>query len=315
MEHNQNNRIAFIDYAKSICIFLMVIGHSSDNQLLRTYIYSFHMPALFIISGYLFKPHSFIKTIIAFSVPVLFFSMINLICLLLLGDIKYSTLTIKSVFQGFIHYRYGLDYSFFTGEWFLWSLIGLRFIFGDIKQITFFRKHYILIAMICSIYMTFESNLIRIDTIFYGYLIGRMVPSLLFFCVGLYLKDRKWYPYSISSEAILFLVICFVLLPPINGSVGIYENDYGISYIIFSTIACLNTFLLFWGTSKLPSSKHIEVLSTGTLVILGTHMPILHILHHLFPRSINFLFPIFTIIICYFIIKICKKHCPILLGK
>ena len=67
------NRIAFIDAAKFICIFLMIVGHWTNIEWLKFYIYSFHMPAMFVISGFLFKPRPWKNTIIAFSIPLFFF--------------------------------------------------------------------------------------------------------------------------------------------------------------------------------------------------------------------------------------------------
>ena len=50
-----SNRVKWIDYAKCILIFFMVSGHCNINNTYHMFIYSFHMPAFFIISGYLFK--------------------------------------------------------------------------------------------------------------------------------------------------------------------------------------------------------------------------------------------------------------------
>ncbi len=44
-----------ISIAKGIGIILMVVGHSGCPPFLRDYIYMFHMPLFFIISGYCFK--------------------------------------------------------------------------------------------------------------------------------------------------------------------------------------------------------------------------------------------------------------------
>lgn len=49
-------RIDYIDIVKGITIILMIIGHVSNiPTILRTFIFSFHMPLFFIISGYTFK--------------------------------------------------------------------------------------------------------------------------------------------------------------------------------------------------------------------------------------------------------------------
>lgn len=55
MEH----RIGYIDIAKGIGILLVYIGHCDLDYKsnLFLWIYSFHMPLFFFISGSLFTPH------------------------------------------------------------------------------------------------------------------------------------------------------------------------------------------------------------------------------------------------------------------
>lgn len=50
-------RNVFIDNLKGFAILLMVIGHSGCPELMFYYIYLFHMPLFFFISGYLFKDY------------------------------------------------------------------------------------------------------------------------------------------------------------------------------------------------------------------------------------------------------------------
>lgn len=51
------------DIAKGIGIFLMVIGHCGIPQFLRIWIYSFHMPLFFFISGYFYTRNKYKATI------------------------------------------------------------------------------------------------------------------------------------------------------------------------------------------------------------------------------------------------------------
>lgn len=44
-----------ISLAKAFCIILMVVGHSGCLQYLNDFIYLFHMPCFFLVSGYMFK--------------------------------------------------------------------------------------------------------------------------------------------------------------------------------------------------------------------------------------------------------------------
>lgn len=52
----ESKRIEWIDIAKGIAIFLMVCGHTSIPHVVSKWIWSFHMPLFFIVSGMLFFP-------------------------------------------------------------------------------------------------------------------------------------------------------------------------------------------------------------------------------------------------------------------
>ena len=63
----QKERNIAIDLAKGVCIILMVVGHAGAPEWLGRTIYIFHMPAFFVVSGYLFNkqnlatPKSYVK--------------------------------------------------------------------------------------------------------------------------------------------------------------------------------------------------------------------------------------------------------------
>lgn len=49
-------RIDSLDILKGIGIILVVVGHMIGNQLyIRPWIYAFHMPLFFMVSGYCFN--------------------------------------------------------------------------------------------------------------------------------------------------------------------------------------------------------------------------------------------------------------------
>ena len=307
----REQRISYIDSAKAICIFLMVLGHCLENRILTYYIYSFHMPAIFILSGILYKPHSWRKTLFAWSIPFLFFSLVSLIVKLIFGE----TFSFPDIVFQFIHYRYGLGKGLFVGDWFLWALLGIRFLFGDIGWLKIFRCYYIPIAILTIIYMTFETYLISVDTLFRGYYIGRMIPSLPFFCIGLYIKEKGWKPNDLSKYKVILIALTFITVPLLNKAYGINGNHYGISYTIFFINATLSSLFIFWISNLIPSKRFIETISKGTFVILGAHGPIIYILKHLIPNDITIIIPFVTFIICYYVIILCENYFPMLLGK
>ena len=55
-------RINFLDFIKGIAITCVIIGHSGEETSLQNiFIFSFHMPIFFIISGFLFADGNSIK--------------------------------------------------------------------------------------------------------------------------------------------------------------------------------------------------------------------------------------------------------------
>ena len=50
-----NQRLDSIDLAKGIAIFLMILCHSGMNNGITQWIYAFHMPLFFVVSGYLYN--------------------------------------------------------------------------------------------------------------------------------------------------------------------------------------------------------------------------------------------------------------------
>ena len=53
------NRIDWIDIAKGLGIILVVLGHASGASVVGKYIYCFHMPLFFVLSGMCFVPNKY----------------------------------------------------------------------------------------------------------------------------------------------------------------------------------------------------------------------------------------------------------------
>lgn len=51
-------RDSIIDIMKAIGIIAMIIGHCGAPEVIEDFIFSWHMPLFFLVSGYFFKPKS-----------------------------------------------------------------------------------------------------------------------------------------------------------------------------------------------------------------------------------------------------------------
>lgn len=93
-------RIEWIDIAKGLAIILMVVGHTAIPSRINNWIYSFHMPFFFFISGVLTKPQTSSKPIQISSYlthkvkvliyPFLVYSTINILLYPLYGKLPLS---------------------------------------------------------------------------------------------------------------------------------------------------------------------------------------------------------------------------------
>lgn len=72
--NEKNNRIEWVDVAKAIAIILVGVGHYGPGAKLHTWIYSFHMPLFFMLSGVNLnvKKYNFIKFVLRKGKTLLF---------------------------------------------------------------------------------------------------------------------------------------------------------------------------------------------------------------------------------------------------
>ena len=94
--NSNSNRIYWIDWAKCIGIYLVVLGHM-ETLIGKQFIYMFHMPFFFILSGYLYKRVPFkqelIKSIKTLLVPYFIFNFLLTIICLSLGKFEMNDLS------------------------------------------------------------------------------------------------------------------------------------------------------------------------------------------------------------------------------
>ncbi len=119
-----NNRDTFLDFCKGIAIFLVVLGHVLEKSMhqmnsLYDFIYLFHMPFFFMLSGYL-----------AWRVKRFDFSFFKK---------KARTLLLPCIVVGLLFtminggYDAFLFSEFHNGYWFLWSLFCIWCLFASVK--------------------------------------------------------------------------------------------------------------------------------------------------------------------------------------
>ena len=119
-----NNRDTFLDFCKGIAIFLVVLGHVLEKSMhqmnsLYDFIYLFHMPFFFMLSGYLawrVKRFDFSKKKKKARTLLLPYIVVGLLFTLVNGE-----------YDAFVFNE------FHNGYWFLWSLFCIWCLFASVK--------------------------------------------------------------------------------------------------------------------------------------------------------------------------------------
>ena len=174
-----------------------------------------------------------------------------------------------------------------------------------------------------------------LQTVFIGntelqyYYIFRIPAILPFLCLGIYIKKIFNIQYSIFNiqysifNKIIIIITLIIVIPLslLNGTIDMISNTFGINYIIFFVNAAITSLLFFHICACFSPKRSIEILSNGTLLILGTHMIYISIWntitgHININRQFSATFISLIVLICsiYFTKKAANNH-SCLLGK
>lgn len=308
-----------MDIAKGIGILLVIIAHIyAFNPVIRdrltvVWIYSFHMPLFFIIAGMLLKYKGtdesikdfIIKKAKAFIIPYVFFSIVTIGVLKLVGEANIKQMLINTTL--FI----GVDVL-----WFLPALMFSEIIFYVTKKLiknNIIFKILMLCIYIASIFIGLKLN--ESSRIFI--LIGRVGIATGFVTIGYYLLELiNNINFKIWQIAIVFVIQA--VLAKVNAFVDL--NNLVLNNAILYTINSILGSWLIIEISKKINCNELAYLGKNSLIIMVTHLNLIY----LFRKYINFnfftysgglLLLVILLLIEIIIIYLVNKYFPFIIGK
>ena len=293
-------RIKWVDWAKTICMFLVILGHCHLNESYRpitTIIYTFHMPLFFFISGLLCTSNwsikSFIRDIKFILIPYMTYGLISIFI--------NSILSHRMTFDVFCTevQRYIIGYDCSIGPiWFLPALFTCKQIFLIIRYFNnnYYTKVILLITSLFPIYFFFNHN------INLPFFLDSGICAIPFFYIGHYslemiktIKNSFW-----VLQAILFVILLITIIPlgGLNGSVVIADCIYGKSLLLYYTNAFIGIAIImlicFFIENK--SYRIVYIFAYGSIVSLGIHGYILRFLHYYLPVALGYYEPTYSLL-------------------
>jgi acyltransferase len=313
----KTDRINWIDQAKGIGILLVVLGHMNIPMNLSVFIFSFHMPLFFFISGFLFNENKYannLKQILLSKIktllwPFLTFTFLGLVFLVFSKN--YSEIT-NFNWSDFILGNKSIN----APLWFLTALFSAEIVFSQIIRIC--KTKIVPIIVIVLLFGTLGFINIYTKNLSFFLNIHVALIAQLFFSLGWILKKynlTKKIQNTIQlliASVLLFLTLVTTSLN--NSRLDMIENNYGNLFLTF-TSAILGIFLIVI-LSKLIlkinfTNKIFEYLGKNSLVILGTHVIIAPFIVSLFGAVPYRLDRVLTILAIYLSIEFFNRFFPI----
>lgn len=335
--------IIWIDWARFWGISLVVFGHLlqvpenySQTFLVDIWhwIYLFHMPLFFIISGYLFKQSESIAWSRLFKgliVPYLLYQVLFL-PIMLLSHLRqgqeFSDTFCKLIVGVLIGDGYDTPFSYTVclPVWFIMSVIQLRLLFSKIK----INRVSAVILSLSSILFLIIQKCLEFDL--YGCL-DSTIMAIPYFILGYVLKNYPNFDKVLSNKiqpglvtgggkimVSAVLIIITVILLSINGPAQMNGPSCGKSVLLNYAAGFLGAMAIFLLSSYGNNCKFVKLISRNTLFLIFYHwimiIVISHIgLGHLLNTLYNPLAQLALIIVLTVLILVSAKYAIILLQR
>ena len=276
MYSTNSPRIYFLDVLKIIGTFIVIYGHLySQDSATRLYIWAFHMPLFFLISGIFHKDCGkicFIKHFRKLFIPGVCFAFLFVILNFFVNCIRFNTYyAASSLLKNCISTFWGLIYGGRmpnTVCWFLFALFWCK-ILSDIYMLLG-RKYRIIFILVCVLLAIFKPTP-------HYFFIKEALMSIPFYIIGFEFKD---YIKSLSFKW-LYIPVAFALaflcysLTNINGNVSIRGISfgalpYGVNIICFYINAIIGIIaLLAISLIPYPNKPLVTKCSAALLTTVG----------------------------------------------
>lgn len=256
---NDKKRIVWIDYLKVFACILVVIGHliqslqksSIDNydnitSFINWFIYLFHMPLFFAVSGYLYEMNKkqfswkqyknfVIKKIINLGVPYIVFYLLYVIINMIFASSVNTPKGIKEII--------GIINNPMPPYWFLYALLSIFIFIPLLEKALKENKKVIFIVLIA----------LKIISIFINtkiYLIDSFFENAIYFYLGCIIKDTIITLKNENIKSILrniILIIMYILVAIVYyiyyNTISYYmEALINIVFALIGTLICINIF-------------------------------------------------------------------------
>lgn len=278
------------DILKGLGMILVVLGHTTRDPALMGFIYSFHMPLFFFVSGMLFhaKKGFVVKQLRALGIPYLSFCLLSFIYWRFL-ELPFRKVQDVDTVAQFVSIFYptggGDSYLFNVVMWFLPCLFFASVFFYFLQR---WLSNNDIILLLVTLAVVLFNTFIRWR---FPFFIPAALCALPFFVVGNYLQQyasafesrgikKKWL-YVGGAVSVLLAYIIWSAPVTMDMRLGVYAPCYFVCFLV----ALMGIFVAAFVSMEIKENKVIEWIGRNSLIIMCCHEPIKRIILMIFARG------------------------------
>lgn len=286
------NRLSELDILRGIAIFLVVFGHITHIAELRNYIWGFHIPIFFFISGLLFKPdkynsfNDFLRNKIRnLVIPYIIFYLVTLCYYILIESHVRGGVSSLKLLLGMFYGSYYNNFMYFNGAlWFLPCLFSMEIVGYTLK---FINKKYLRIIFPILIYcigIIFIQN--NITWLPWG--LNAAFCGFIYYSCGFYFKPTFNYLRNKITLIVFSIIICIALqvylfpFPHADLAACKIQN-----YILYIPISIIGIALYLCISCLIKKNKIVEYLGINSLVIFAFQEPVYRAVIFVFSKILK----------------------------
>lgn len=283
-------RLDWIDIAKGLLIIMIIYGHIDYQSAFSSFLYSFHVQAFFVISGFLFGHNKsedkycikdfLVRKFEALMIPYFSFSLLVIIYNTILALINGNNF--KPIL---INLYETLSMLGILTLWFLPILFGAEVLYLAIRKLSFkISTAIILIAVLISLLLS-QILSSSFSFVIYNILLVtfRVLRAVTLMYIGniIYILMNKF--LILDKPQLIFNLIATVLFVSLGVLSFLFllggneprftSSEFRIVSLIHSTICSFAVIYLSKTLSKIPN-KVITFLGKNSLIIMATHQPL-----------------------------------------
>jgi fucose 4-O-acetylase-like acetyltransferase len=295
LERDLKAKLRWVNIAKGIGITLVVIGHyfpansPSYWHFVHDFIYTFHMPLFFIISGYLykFKEDEYMKLIVSklqrLAIPFLSTAFVYSIFKLIAGNFVQldNPVNLQSALQLLVD----PVHSFVPLLWFVHALFGIFLIYPLVRTVMQPVLIFVVALLIAILY-----NILEI----YIPVLSKVIENLPYFAFGVVCADKalneKLFRLSIGKVCIYLLLALIVCSTSYVELFGTFAENISFLRFLPGLVGGMTAISLSILIEKKCSEKQSQLFEVFGICSMG-----IYLFHAIFESAVRIVFAKFQV--------------------